>query len=213
MSELRSDSVDNLLGALLVAGPYLIPEVCIFFGNRLYRGNRATKASSSTFQAFDSPNMEALAKFGVHFDVAWEKVLKYQSGQFRIFTKLATDVSYLALSPLMNLRAIELVLTNSKAVILAGYGMGNLPSANLDLMRLLKHAVAIGVVVVIKTQCYHGTVDDLYEAGRQLTKVGCILANDMTVEALFAKLAYLLGKVSYSCLWLSFQTFLECCYS
>lgn len=145
-------------------------------------------------QAFDSPNMEPLAKFGVHFDVAWDKVLKYQSGQFHTFTKLNTDVSYIALSPLMNLRAIELVLSNSKAVILAGYGMGNLPSANQDLMRLLRHAVAIGVIVVIKTQCYHGTVDDLYEAGRQLTKVGCILANDMTIECLFAKLAYLLGK-------------------
>jgi 60kDa lysophospholipase len=30
-----------------VAGPYLIPEVVIFFGNRLLRGNRATKSSSS----------------------------------------------------------------------------------------------------------------------------------------------------------------------
>ena len=63
-------------------------------------------------------------------------------------------------------------------------------------MRLIKHAVQIGVIVVIKTQCYHGTVDDLYEAGRQLTKIGCILATDMTIECLFAKLGYLLGKVS-----------------
>jgi lysophospholipase len=47
ISELRNDAVDNLLGALLVAGPYLIPEVVIFFGNRLLRGNRATKESST----------------------------------------------------------------------------------------------------------------------------------------------------------------------
>lgn len=47
IAELRNDAVDNLLGALLVAGPYLIPEVCIFFGNRLLRGNRATKESST----------------------------------------------------------------------------------------------------------------------------------------------------------------------
>ena len=64
-------------------------------------------------------------------------------------------------------------------------------------MRLIRHAVQVGVIVVIKTQCYHGSVDDLYEAGRQLTKVGCILANDMTIECLFAKLAYLLGNVSF----------------
>ena len=140
--------------------------------------------------------MEPLAKFGVHFDVALDKVLKYQSGQFNVFTKLEQEISYIALSPLMNLRAIELVFSNSKAVILAGYGMGNLPSSNQDLMRLIRHAAAMNVIVIVKTQCYHGSVDDLYEAGRQLTKAGCILANDMTIECLFAKLAYLLGKVS-----------------
>ena len=47
ISELRNDAVDNLLGSLLVAGPFLIPEVCIFFGNGLYRGNRCQKESSS----------------------------------------------------------------------------------------------------------------------------------------------------------------------
>lgn len=57
ITELRNDAVDNLLGALLVAGPYLIPEVCIFFGNKLFRGNRATKEDSLMIEAFNSPNM------------------------------------------------------------------------------------------------------------------------------------------------------------
>lgn len=47
IAELRNDATDNLLGALLIAGPYLIPEVVIFFGNRLLRGNRATKESAT----------------------------------------------------------------------------------------------------------------------------------------------------------------------
>ena len=74
IAELRNDATDNLLGALLIAGPYLIPEVVIFFGNRLLRGNRATKESATFIQAFNSPNMEPLARFGVHFDVLWDKV-------------------------------------------------------------------------------------------------------------------------------------------
>jgi lysophospholipase len=41
--ELKNDAVDNFLGALLIAGQYQIPEVTIFFGNQLLRGNRATK--------------------------------------------------------------------------------------------------------------------------------------------------------------------------
>ena len=80
IAELRNDAVDNLLGALLVAGPYLIPEVVLFFGNRLYRGNRATKEDSLNIQAFNSPNMEPLALFGVNFSIKWDKILPHNTG-------------------------------------------------------------------------------------------------------------------------------------
>lgn len=33
----RSDGVSNLLGALIIAGHYVIPEVCIFFHHNLVR--------------------------------------------------------------------------------------------------------------------------------------------------------------------------------
>jgi L-asparaginase len=89
-----------------------------------------------------------------------------------------------------------MVLSNSKAVILAGYGMGNLPTMNEKLMNSLVEAIENGVIIVIKTQCYKGTVDDLYETGRRLTQIGCILAMDMTIECIYAKLSYLFGKVS-----------------
>lgn len=39
---LQSDAVDNLLGSLIIAGTFMIPEVCLFFHHNLYRGNRAT---------------------------------------------------------------------------------------------------------------------------------------------------------------------------
>lgn len=45
--ELKTDAVDNFLGALLIAGQYALPEVMIFFANKLLRGNRATKLSTS----------------------------------------------------------------------------------------------------------------------------------------------------------------------
>ena len=79
IAELRNDAVDNLLGALLVAGPYMIPEVVLFFGNRLFRGNRSTKENSLEIEAFGSPNMEPLAKFGVSFHIAWDKVLPHNT--------------------------------------------------------------------------------------------------------------------------------------
>jgi len=35
---LQSDAVDNLLGSLIIAGTFCIPEVCLFFHHKLYRG-------------------------------------------------------------------------------------------------------------------------------------------------------------------------------
>lgn len=59
--ELKNDAVDNLLGSLIVAGHYNIPEVTIFFHNKLLRGNRTTKESTSEMEAFTSPNFPPLA--------------------------------------------------------------------------------------------------------------------------------------------------------
>ena len=47
LAELRSDGQINLLNALYVAANYPINEVTLFFNNRLYRGNRTTKAPVS----------------------------------------------------------------------------------------------------------------------------------------------------------------------
>lgn len=63
--EIRSDGRDNFLGALIVAGSYCIPEVCVFFNNKLYRGNRTVKRSNGSLDAFDSPNLTPLAHFGI----------------------------------------------------------------------------------------------------------------------------------------------------
>ena len=82
LSQLRNDAVDNLLGALTIAGHYIIPgqsslslnplqrpyyvsmslEVCLFFNHTLYRGNRVYKYSSNDLNAFASPNFPPLVE-------------------------------------------------------------------------------------------------------------------------------------------------------
>jgi hypothetical protein len=79
MSAQRSDGVSNLLGALMIAGHYVIPEVCVFFNNHLYRGNRCSKISSTTFDGFSSPNFPPLVHLGVRITVAWDSVFHHGS--------------------------------------------------------------------------------------------------------------------------------------
>ena len=43
MAEQRNDGHSNLQGALIIAGHYVIPEVTLFFNDKLFRGCRACK--------------------------------------------------------------------------------------------------------------------------------------------------------------------------
>lgn len=92
--ELKNDAVDNLLGSLMVAGHFNIPEVCVFFNNRLLRGNRTVKESTSEMEAFTSPNLPPLGVMGVNFDIRWDLIQRYvYEGPMRAFTKMSDSIS------------------------------------------------------------------------------------------------------------------------
>jgi lysophospholipase len=56
IGSVRNDAVNNLLSSLTIAGHYVIPEVLVVFDNKIFRGNRSTKFSTSSFDSFKSPN-------------------------------------------------------------------------------------------------------------------------------------------------------------
>jgi L-asparaginase len=80
LAELRSDGQTNLLNALYIAANYPIPEVTLFFNNKLYRGNRVRKVDADGFDAFDSPNFPALLEAGINIEVNHDVVSVFDSG-------------------------------------------------------------------------------------------------------------------------------------
>lgn len=64
----RSDGLDNFLASLVIAANYNIPEVCVFFGTNLMRGNRTSKVSATSFEAFHSPNCLPLATANIKIE-------------------------------------------------------------------------------------------------------------------------------------------------
>ncbi|KAG8222018.1 hypothetical protein J437_LFUL002779, partial [Ladona fulva] len=66
--EPRSDAKDNLLESIIIAGNYVIPEVTICFGRKLFRGNRTIKMDAIGLNAFDSPCYGPLAKLGIDIE-------------------------------------------------------------------------------------------------------------------------------------------------
>lgn len=196
---LQSDAVDNLLGSLIIAGTFVIPEVCLFFHHTLFRGNRTTKVSASSFEAFDSPNCSPLAKVtSLGVDVNWALIQRpTRIAEFRVTPYIDTaHVACLRIFPGIKPEMVDSVLRvpNLRGLILETFGMGNAPGGvDGSLTKVIKDAVDRGTVIVNVSQCTSGFVSPLYAPGTALGRAGVVFGHDLTTEGALTKLGYLLA--------------------
>lgn len=195
LAELRSDGQINLLNALYVAANYPINEVTLFFNNRLFRGNRTTKAHADGFDAFASPNLPPLLEAGIHIRRLNTPPAPYGSGELIVHPITPQPIGVVTIYPGISAEVVRNFLRQPvKALILRSYGVGNAPQ-NKAFLQELKEASSRGIVVVNLTQCMSGRVNmGGYATGNALAHAGVIGGVDMTVEATLTKLHYLLSQ-------------------
>jgi len=197
LSEVRNDARENLITALLIAANFKIPEVCLYFGNKLLRGNRAVKVNAGGLDAFDSPNFPALGTVGVEIKINWDLVLPTAKTRkpMTVSAFIESRVAALRLFPGISIDIIKNFLQPPiRGLILETYGSGNAPE-DRQLISVLKAANDRGVVLVNCTQCLKGTVNmEDYATGAALAKAGVISGFDMTLETALAKLSFLLSQ-------------------
>ncbi len=198
----RTDGKENLISAVEIAsaktpdGKAMVPEVCIFFGAKLMRGNRTTKVSAEQFDAFGSPNLPPLAEAGISIRYNLPLIRRPSQGvPFSIDTRLDTRVSILKIHPGITPQVVKNILLGeeTRAVIIETYGSGNAPTKPwfLDIVR---QARSMGKVLVNVTQCPSGCVNmNLYATGKPLLEAGTVSGYDSTTESALAKLFHLLG--------------------
>ena len=196
LEEIRSDARDNIISSLMIAGEGQISEVCVFFANKLFRGNRCVKISSDEKGAFSSPNYPVLAESGItiryfnrNIDIPKGAELLYTpiKKQNILVLKVVPGISYDSFT--------KLVTEHLDALVIEAFGSGNIPNRSHELTKLLQTAEQNNTAVVICTQCLRGTTSiGEYETSSQLKDADAICAYDMTVESTVAKLYYLLSK-------------------
>jgi len=208
LSQLRTDARINLLNSLYIAAHHPINEVCLFFNNQLFRGNRTTKQYADGFDAFVSPNSPALLEAGIEIK-KFNKLPNVVPTKALIVHPIEVQsVAILHLFPGLNWEVLDNLLKSPlQALVILTYGVGN-AQQDAKLLDTLKRASERGIVIVNCSQCLKGAVNMKgYATGHALSEAGVVSGGDMTTETVIAKLYYLLShKLPYAQLVEFFQT-------
>ena len=205
MSNPRSDALTNLKGAIKVAsstykGHARVQEVAIFFGGHLFRGNRATKYSTSDPLAYRSYNYPLLAEAHPQGITYYEDSLfRPSTNRLALHTELESGIGVLSIFPGLSEALMRSIIEGPtlRGLVLRSYGMGNLMESEW-LYACLEEAINRGIYIVIISQCPSGqTQSNRYRSGAKMyapRSLNLIDGRDMTLESSISKLMCGLGR-------------------
>lgn len=184
-----TDSKQNLLDSFICASSAL-SGVLVVFGGKVMLGTRVRKTRTKSFSAFSSPNYPPLATVhGGDLSVYFNPT----SGKPRFYSELDFRVGLLKLTPGTDPDLLHYMLSHYNALVIESFGVGGLPDAGGSFRREVCAASEAGKPIVLTTQVQsEGTDLGIYNVGSGLAEMGVLEAFDMTPEACFTKLMWLL---------------------
>ena len=190
-----TDSKMNLLDAFTCACSDELSGVAIVFSGRVIIGTRARKTCSKSYAAFQSINFPDLASLHDF------RLMRYIEPEYNyrptFCPELDENVGLIKMVPGTDFELLDFMLSRKDALIIECFGVGGLPSYNDDkLFKVLRHYTDRGRFIIMTTQVQNEGSDlSVYSVGHRLKDNPCVLeAYDMTSEAAYAKMMWILGQ-------------------
>ena len=190
-----TDSKLNLTDAFVCASSGQLAGVNIVFSGRVILGTRARKTCSKSFTAFSSINYPDVAILHDH------RLMRYFAPEVLpepLFSDTLDErVALVKMVPGADPALLDFLLERNDALIIECFGVGGLPAyEDGRILRLVEKHTAAGKFLVVTTQVQNEGSDlSVYSVGHGLKANPHVLEGyDMTSEALYAKMMWILGK-------------------
>ena len=189
-----TDSKQNLIDSFYYACSKESSGVCIVFNGSVILGTRAKKVRTHSFSAFSSINFPELAV------IQDRKILQYitlPNNLQPVFNHcIHENIGLVKLIPGADAGMLDYAIARYDAVIVESFGVGGLPeTSDSRFFSSIQRAKNMGKLIVMTTQVLsEGSDLNVYRVGHTLKSEGILEAFDMTTEAVFGKLTWILGQ-------------------
>ncbi|MCR5482711.1 MAG: asparaginase [Clostridia bacterium] len=190
-----TDAKTNMTDSLIYAADEKSRGVCIVFDGQVIAGTRAKKTKSFSYHAFSSINFPELAVIQDRQVIRYIEPFPY-TGNVRFYHSLNPKVFLLKLTPGMEPFVLEPIFSIYDCIIVESFGVGGIPESLMEeFCRQLEKYKAGEKIVIMTTQVtYEGSRLGLYEVGSRFRdRFRFLEACDMTLEAAFAKIMWIMG--------------------
>lgn len=191
-----TDAKKNLRDSVVCALDAGSRGVMVVFGGHVIAGTRAKKNKTISYDAFASVNFPELAL------VQGDRLVRYvpspwPAGPVEFGRALDSKVFLLKLTPGLGPELVPDIFRRYDCVIVESFGVGGIPQRLMDAFAAeLGEYEQTGKVLILTTQVtYEGSDVGIYEVGRRVkNRFRFLEAHDMTIEAVTAKIMWLLAQ-------------------
>lgn len=197
ISDPFTDARLNIYQSLLYAIDPHSRNVSVVFNNLVICGTRVRKQRTISYNAFESLNFPPLATFLDNRIYRRIKDERPENAELQTYHNLNSRIFVLKLIPGISPHIFALLGADYDALILETFGIGGIPEYEEHRFAdAARDWVRAGKTLLLTTQVPEEGIDlTRYAVGRTFSGIEGILdANDMTTEAIVAKMMWILGK-------------------